>query len=313
MEQLKKPFSNFGWSLKNPLSQARSHFGVETFDGKIFVLGGGGFNFEPLDSVEIYDPKTDRWTEGAPMPTRRSGIVAVSVQDRIFVMGGGFRKLDGSFEFLRTVEIYDPLRDHWEAGPQLIKQHDAPAATFYKDKIYLFGGHHPEATGGPLTDPAFSFSEVLDFTVGSWKAIPAMPTARFSLTVLPWGHCLLALGGGAFTGKNFTNFDRVEAFDPVENHWKEEVEMKLPWPGAGVGGCVLKNCLFIFGGNDGEKIQDRAACFNPSEKTWKELPPMPYSRVIMGVAGLDDEIFIIGGRGPDGKQPVDTVMTLTMG
>jgi N-acetylneuraminic acid mutarotase len=227
-------------------------------------------------------------------------------------MGGGFRKSNGSFEFLRTVEIYDPGRNSWEAGPDLMEKHDSPAATLHENKIYLFGGHHPDAKGGPLTDPAFSYSEVLDLESGCWEGISPMPTPRFSLAAITFQDRILAMGGGAFTGTSFTNFDCVEVYSESENRWKPDQGMTLPWPAAGIGACVLDHHLFVFGGNDGEKIQDRAAYFHPDEKKWHDISPMPYPRVIMGVAGFNRTVYLLGGRGPDGKEPVDTVMELTV-
>ena len=312
MEYFMKPFSKLGWSFRQPLSVARSHFGVVNYGARVYAFGGGGPNFEPLDSVEIYDPQSDCWNRGTPMPTRRSGITAVTVNNQIYVMGGGFKKADGSFEFLRTVEVYDPERDRWEVGPDLIKRHDAPSATLHQGRIYLFGGHHPEAQGGPLTDPAFAFSEVLDLDAKAWESILPMPTPRFSLTTISFGDRILAMGGGAFTGQFFTNFDRVEAYDPIKNGWEEDSQLRLPWPAAGVGACLFRRDLFIFGGNDGDKIQDRGAYFDTEEKKWIDIPPMPFSRVIVGVVVLGDDILIMGGRGPDGKQPVNSVMALTM-
>jgi hypothetical protein len=79
-----------------------------------------------------------------------------------------------------------------------------------------------------------------------------------------------------------------------------------------VGACLLKERLFVFGGNNGERIQDRVAIYDPEKRKWKDLPPMPYPRVIMGAVTVRETAYLLGGRGPDGKQPVDTVMALTI-
>lgn len=55
--------------------------------GKLYLFGGGGPEFKSLQTVEIYDPKTDRWTFGPEMPTLRSGVVAVKLNDQAYVMG----------------------------------------------------------------------------------------------------------------------------------------------------------------------------------------------------------------------------------
>jgi N-acetylneuraminic acid mutarotase len=292
---------------------ARSHFASAICQGRIYIFGGGGEGFKSLNSVEIYDPVKSLWTEGREMPTTRSGVVAVTLNNRIYVMGGGFKQPDGSFRFLTTVEIYDPAKDDWEKGPDLLMRHDAPSATVLKGHVYLIGGHHPEAKGGPLTDPAFSYAEQFIPRSGRWTEIPPMPTPRFSLVVLPWEGRLIALGGGAFTGNGFTNYDRVEAYTPAKKSWSEQPHLTLPWPAAGPGACVLNGRLHLFGGNNGEAIQRRAACYDPMEGKWIELSPMPEARVVMAALPIHDNIYIIGGRDATGKVPVDSMFVLSLG
>jgi N-acetylneuraminic acid mutarotase len=292
---------------------ARSHFASAVFQGKIYLFGGGGEGFQSLNRVEIYDPVSDRWSDGREMPTVRSGVVAVSLNDRIYVMGGGFKQPDGSFRFLTTVEIYRPAEDSWENGPDLLMRHDAPAAAVLNEEIYVIGGHHPEAKGGPLTDPAFSYSEKLNPSSERWVEIPPMPTPRFSPAALSWQARLLVLGGGAFTGKGFTNYDRVEGYDPSRQSWSEERALKLPWPTAGPGACLLNRRIFVFGGNNGEAIQSRGSYYDPAEGRWLDLPPMPEARVVMAALPLGDTIYIVGGRDATGKAPTNTVFALNLG
>jgi len=60
------------------------------------------------------------------MPTHRSGAVAALVGEKVYVIGGGYKKPDGKFKFLTTVEIYSPAEDRWETGPDMIMPHDYP-------------------------------------------------------------------------------------------------------------------------------------------------------------------------------------------
>jgi N-acetylneuraminic acid mutarotase len=224
-------------------------------------------------------------------------------------MGGGFKKPDGTFNFLTTVEIYDPESDTWKKGPDLLMRHDAPAALVLDRGIYLFGGHHPNARGGPLTDPATNFSEVLDTEQGRWDSLMPMPTPRFSLAAVALKGKILAMGGGAFRDGVFRNFDLVEIYDPVAQSWVKESGMSLPWPSAGLGGCILSDRVYVFGGNNGERIQDCGAFYDPEEKRWTDLPPMCEPRAAMGVAVLDGAVYVMGGRGAN-NVPVNSMEVL---
>jgi N-acetylneuraminic acid mutarotase len=304
--------NNPGWALARPMSTVRSHCAAAVHQNRIYVFGGGGHAFVALNSAECYDPKTDRWSPIATMPTARSGIVAVPFQNKIYLMGGGFKKPDGTFQFLTVVEIYDPEKDSWTKGPDLLRRHDAPAATVMGGRIYLVGGHLPDTPGGPLTDPAFNFAEVFDLFQGRWLELSPMPTPRFSLAAVPWEGRVLAMGGGAFRDGAFRNFDVIEAYDPTKGAWETSDVGPLPWPTAGVAAVIIDGAIHVFGGNDGTGIQPKSARYT-RESGWTMLPAMSEPRAAAAAVTLGGAIYLIGGRAADGKTPTDTVMVWRSG
>lgn len=96
-----------------------------------------------LNTVEVYDLKTDTWSFRKPMPVKLSGHCAVLAADgKIYIMGGAevFEKPSSS------VYIYDPDKDTWEKGPDMILPRDVLAAATTPDgKIYAIGGTDVEA------------------------------------------------------------------------------------------------------------------------------------------------------------------------
>ncbi|MBI5136206.1 MAG: hypothetical protein HZA24_02595 [Nitrospirae bacterium] len=285
-----------------PMHRARSHFGFAVHGGRLYVFGGGGAGFKSLSAVEAYDPAADRWEARSPMPTPRSGIAAATVGDRILVMGGGFRRPDGSFDFKSTVDVYLPLEDRWEGGPALLMRHDAPAAVALGGTVHLFGGHHPDASGGPLTDPAFDFCEALDPAATVWRPLAPMPTARFSLAALPMGGDIWALGGGACQHGTFRNLDLIECYASRADRWTPG-PTRLPWPAAGLHAATLGTTLWVAGGNDGGRISDRLAFYHAAHGRWEDAPPLPEPRVMGAMAHLGGRLVLVGGRGPDGQTP----------
>jgi N-acetylneuraminic acid mutarotase len=289
------------------MSIARSHCAAAALGPHVYTFGGGGPGFQALNTVECYDPAKEAWSSRAPMPTARSGIVAVAFQDRIYVMGGGFKRPDGTFQFLTAVEIYDPQTDSWTKGPDLLRRHDAPAATVLGGRIYLMGGHSPDAREGPLTDPAFAFSEVFDVVNGRWMELSPMPTPRFSLAAIAWEGRVLAMGGGAFKDGAFHNYDVIETYNPARGEWQPAEEGHLPWRAAGVASVVMGGAIYVFGGNDGEAIQPTAARYDRT-RGWKVLDQMPEPRAAATAVALNATIYLIGGRAADGKTPTNTLM-----
>jgi N-acetylneuraminic acid mutarotase len=246
------------------------------------------------------------------MPTLRSGVVAVALEEQAYVMGGGFRRPDGTFNFLTVVEIFDPKTGRWSKGPDLLQRHDAPAATLFNGTIYLVGGHHPDAVGGPMTDPAFSFSERLDRRQNRWVEIAPLPTPRFSLAVAQKGENLWAMGGAGFRDGTFHNDDLIEQYHPAENRWSVDPSVRLPWRAAGVGSCLVGEKLYLFGGHSGDRVQDQAAFLDRASGAWISLPPMPDPRVAMAAVYLNGVIYLIGGRGADGRTPTNRVTAFSL-
>jgi hypothetical protein len=132
------------WEYKKPLSRERMVFAAVTGkDDKIYVFGGAaGMSDDPktpiLNTVEVYNPKTDFWSFKKPMPIPRYDHKAVLAADGlIYIMGGAETHDDVS----ASVLIYDPEKDIWEKGPDMILPRAALAAVATPDgKIYAIGG-----------------------------------------------------------------------------------------------------------------------------------------------------------------------------
>jgi len=137
------------WTTLAPMPTARFAFGAITgSDGRIYAIGGNSGCFtncpgqEFLNTVEIYNPSSDTWTTGAPMPTARAGLVLANGPDgRIYAIGGyGAGGVQGSGA-LSTVEAYDPKLDRWFVEPSLTTARGDPAAaTDSNGVIYVMGG-----------------------------------------------------------------------------------------------------------------------------------------------------------------------------
>ena len=71
------------------------YLGVATVGGRIYMVGGNdGTAF--LNTCEVYDPISDRWSNIAPMNTARAGI-GCAVQDGILYAAGYFLSFTSAF------------------------------------------------------------------------------------------------------------------------------------------------------------------------------------------------------------------------
>lgn len=133
------------WEFKKPLTSPRMEFAAAMGpDNKIYVFGGYAGWAESkstpvLATTEVYDPKTDTWSQRKPMPETRVFDTAVcAANGKIYVIGGS-RTLHSPV--LSSVLVYDPVKNSWERGPSMNMPRGSPAAVATPNgKIYVVGG-----------------------------------------------------------------------------------------------------------------------------------------------------------------------------
>ena len=110
--QVYDPASNT-WSLAAPIPipVSESAAGVTTgtyVPQRVFVIGGRNLVSNASLPSQVYDPKSDSWAFGAPMPTLRQGL-AVAVADDVMYAVGGVSFDPSNFTFYNLNEQYTPL------------------------------------------------------------------------------------------------------------------------------------------------------------------------------------------------------------
>ena len=89
---------NDSWTVMEQMPTKRSGIAatVSPVDDNIYVFGGENpFKDEgpvrTLDVVERYNPKNNNWTTEQTMPTARHGLAAIAIDDKIYVVSGGYK------------------------------------------------------------------------------------------------------------------------------------------------------------------------------------------------------------------------------
>lgn len=94
------------WTTKAPMNEARCYHQVAVVDGKIYAIGGQSITTTApstyLNSVEEYDPSTNKWTIIAPLNTQRRSHKVEVIDNKIYAIGG----YNGTA--LNSVEMYTP-------------------------------------------------------------------------------------------------------------------------------------------------------------------------------------------------------------
>jgi hypothetical protein len=156
------------------MPEPRFNHAAVAFGGKIYVLGGF-HEGEERREVFVYDPATDEWSEGPPLPAPNHAFDAVAFRDEIWLIGG--RRGE---EILRDVWILDPETGEWRRGPEMPKPMELLGAAVAGDEIHAVW----EST-----------YQVYDASTGTWTSGPRSLVTRHGLQTFYVDGALYTVGG----------------------------------------------------------------------------------------------------------------------
>jgi N-acetylneuraminic acid mutarotase len=132
-----------GWTSRADMPVAINHFGYAVVGERIYVVGGQ-FGLEDdavyQPSTFIYDPQTDLWSSGLPMPRAISHFTFSTVvyRDRYILTFGGEAPKHGQAR--GDCFAYDTLSDRWARLTSLPEGRRTPVAGIVNDRVFVTGG-----------------------------------------------------------------------------------------------------------------------------------------------------------------------------
>ena len=128
------------WTLKSGLPVEHGYVPATVIGGMIYTAGGAVISGTTLaDSFESYkyDPVADTWTSITNIPRATGETRAVTINGKMWVLGGGRTDPNPSNE----VDIYDPATDSWSVGPPFMSARRNFPADTDGSHIWLAGGY----------------------------------------------------------------------------------------------------------------------------------------------------------------------------
>ena len=174
-----------------------------------------------------YDPRRDRWTRLADMPTARGALAVGVVGDRLYAAGGA-----AGGRALRTLEIFDLRRGRWRRAPDMPTAARAPRRGGVARRVLRAGRARPPEQGN------FTVAERYVPARGRWERLPPMRKPRGGIAAAAVGSRIVVVGGEEAAG----TIAEVEAFDPARRRWRALPDLPTPRHGLGAvafGGRVL--------------------------------------------------------------------------
>lgn len=267
------------WITRAPMPTPRQEMPHAVINGKIYVPGGIVNNSGiPTNSVEVYEPSTDTWSEISPMPEALHHHTAVELNGKLYIIGGYNAQLFSSQT--DKVQEYDPQTGIWTEKQSLPYPIAAHTSVALDGKIYLFGGRN----GNTLLNNSL----VYDPQTNNWNALTNMPylSEHLACAVLDTFVCVIA-------GRNSTqNFKKFFIYYPMPDEWIEMPDM--PTARSGLAAATLNGRVYVFGGEIPGVYEENEE-FNFITNQWRQVKPMPTPRHGIGAATVGDTIYIIGG------------------
>jgi N-acetylneuraminic acid mutarotase len=211
------------WSTGATPPVEMHHFQAVEFDGRIYVVGAltGGWPAEPpIPHVYVYDPATDRWSQGPEIPAdRRRGAAGAVAHDGLIYVVAGIQNghTDGHVAWL---DAFDPRTGEWRRLPDAPRPRDHFHVGVIDGRLYVAGGRLSSARPGEGFRHTIAEVDVYDLRAGTWSTLPAtanLPTLRAGSTTAVLDGRLLVIGGES--GTQEPAHAEVEALDPRTGRW----------------------------------------------------------------------------------------------
>jgi N-acetylneuraminic acid mutarotase len=178
------------WSRGNDMPTPRVLLATVAWDDKIYAFGGLSTTnvavnrLQALDVTEVYNPKTDIWTQPAPMPQGVWEHSANVVDGKIYVVGGSYR-----VNAMQILQVYDPQTDTWTKATPMPLSARGFSASVICGNIY--------AVGGWLNSGQRPYSDtwVYDYMTDTWTQADPLPDFRAELTTSVINGKIYAIGG----------------------------------------------------------------------------------------------------------------------
>jgi DNA-binding CsgD family transcriptional regulator len=222
------------------------------------------------------------WQTLTKLPSPRSDFALVMSQNRLYAIGG--KTVDS---ISNQVESLDLNNDQWENVSNKPTAVSDIQAVVINGLIYVPGG---KKESGEISDQL----EIYDPNNDVWMSGEPVPQPRSAYSLTAFDGMVYLFGG--FDGNGYVN--TVFQYDPSTDKW--DIMNPMPTPRAFAGTGVAYGKIFVFGGLNDKGALSVNEIYTPSSGTdlagtWTKGLEMPAKRYGMGIVGIADIIFIIGG------------------
>lgn len=279
------------WEKGQPMPTNRTEIVSEKIGNKIYVIGGADYLKDGImNTIEIYNPESNNWSESPPLPIKIDHTTMVSYDGKLYLVGGFLEDKNPTDK----VWIYDPMHEIWTEGASLSAPRGALAAEVIDGIIYAIGGVN--STHDPVTT-----NEAYNITNNSWSMKEPMVKPKHHVasavvdgSIYVLGGRLLGNGEPSEINEALTNMDDNSRYDPKTDKWIELEPMQVRR--SGFTASEMNNQIYVFGGQIPDGATNKVERYNPITNNWTSLPDMENKRSGATSTNYEDKIYVFGGQ-----------------
>ena len=282
----------------NSTPTARHEAAFIGLNDKFYLLGGRG-----IKPVDIYDPETKTWSQGAKPPVEIHHFQPVVWKDEILLLGAMTGGYPGETP-LPNINVYTPATDTWSTGAKIPadRRRGGAGAVVHNGKLYLVCGIVDGHRGGHV-----AWFDEYDLEKGTWRKLPDAPRARDHFQAVVHDNKLYALAGRttvAATNPFANTIGEVDVYDFDTGEWST-LSDTLPTHRAGNAAIVLKDDILVVGGESKDQLvaHSEVEALSVTSGTWRTLDSLSRGRHGTGIIHHGGKLIMASGCGNHGGSP----------
>lgn len=198
------------------------HQAAEVYGGRWYLFGGFSFtDSSSMNEVQIYDPVTNGWSLGTPMPFPAGSCATALIGGKIYLAGG----IVGSVT-TNGAAVYDPVSNTWAMIAPMPVGRNHTAAGTDGTNFYIFGGRdgaNAVANGYNTVQIYYPAGNTWVSSTDPGSTLAPLPQARGGMgKAVYYNGNFFVIGGETASGAGATAndvYNRVDIYNVASNTW----------------------------------------------------------------------------------------------